>query len=115
MSVKRIVERRRKAGFNCKRCGGCCKGVEFINVYYEDRKRWERQGRKDLYNPRMLKEWADFGSSGLFKNKTSKRCPFLAKSKEGYYCRVYETRPDVCKYFPLNKTNAKELNCPGYN
>ena len=115
MSLKEVEKNRAMRGFSCKRCGNCCRGCGFINVYCEDKEKWKRHGLRHLYTKRMLEEWEDFGSSGLYKNKGSKRCPFLRFNRGKSACAINHVKPVVCRYFPLDRRNAKELDCRGYD
>lgn len=114
--VKEIEKKRPLQGFRCKRCGRCCFSLKNVDLCDKDIEIWERAGRLDLITPKMQDEWERFGSSGLFRNKTSKRCPFLRKvrNKKEYYCTLAELKPLLCRIFPVDKEHGKFCGCEGY-
>ena len=112
-----LEKSRKREGFECEQCGLCCFQTEHVDICLEDIKRWKSIGREDLFSDDMIKEWYYFGTSGLFRNEKTSRCPFLKKrlNKNEYYCNIQEIKPLFCRQFPQNKKNAKEFcNCPGY-
>lgn len=105
------------SGFKCKQCGGCCLAIDHADISKEDIELWKRAGREDLFTPDMISEWDYFGASGLFRNRSSFRCPFLRKKKNSnlYYCKIHGIKPIFCRRFPKDKEHAKELcNCHGF-
>ncbi len=111
------VEKKRAAlGFQCKRCARCCLSTDHIDICEKDLEGWKRAGRKDLTGKKMLAEWEQFGSSGLFKNRTSHRCPFIRKvrNKKEYYCTIYDVKPMFCRIFPCEKGHGVFCRCEGY-
>lgn len=115
--VIKLEMKREKEGFKCKRCGTCCLTTDHVDLCLEDIVRWEKAGRKDLYTPEMIIEWDFFGASGLFRNQTTSRCPFLRKvrGKDEYYCKIHDIKPLLCRQFPRDREHAKKLGCPGYD
>ena len=112
------IERKRSAqGFNCKRCGRCCLSTDHVDLCKKDIEGWERAGRRDLIDQKMLKEWEHFGSTGLFNNRTSRRCPFIRKvrNKNEHYCTIYDVRPLFCRIFPVEKGHGEFCRCEGYD
>ncbi len=110
------MEEKRK-GFKCKQCGKCCLTTSHADISKEDIDLWKNVGREDLYGPEMLEGWDYFGASGLFRNQSSFRCPFLRKKKnsEVYYCKIHNIKPIFCRQFPRDKKHAKEFcDCPGF-
>ena len=103
-------------GFKCIKCGQCCISQEYIDICEEDLSRWFEEGEFNLASEDMLFEWDYFGSSGIYKNATTSRCPFLRKvrGKNQYYCKIHHTKPITCQRFPLNPKHALGLGCPGY-
>jgi len=37
------------------------------------------------------------------------RCPFLIETDEGAACKIYSSRPMVCRVFPLMKRDLEEV------
>lgn len=105
--------------FECNQCGRCCLKPDYIAIEDEDRERFRAAGRHDLVAETMLDEWYGFGSSGLFRNRTTKRCPWLRKvrGEPRYYCSIYEVRPNVCRRFATERGQAHAeqfCQCPGF-
>jgi Fe-S-cluster containining protein len=87
-------------GENCPECGKVSKS----GVYY-----W--------LDPRMPKNW-------LAQLMGSPKCPFLKKiwNKDEYLCGINETKPEICREFPVLDSKEKTKNeaeciswgCEGY-
>ncbi len=115
-TVAGIEKKRTAQGFECKRCGRCCLSTDHVDLCTKDIERWERAGRRDLISQKMLKEWAYFGSTGLFKNRTTHRCPFIRKirNKKEHYCTIYDLRPLFCRIFPVEQGHGVFCRCEGW-
>jgi Fe-S-cluster containining protein len=88
----------------CKNCRICCIGTE-IRIYPEDIERWKKEDRLDI----LLSIDSLFGESrGLMKKDNNDECFFL--SKEGK-CNIQETKPTVCRKFPVSKKQAELFKC----
>ena len=116
-TVLEIERKRATLGFQCKRCGRCCLSTDHIDICEKDLEGWIRAGRTDLTNERMMLEWEHFGSSGLFHNRTSQRCPFIRKvrNKKEHYCTIYDVKPMFCRIFPCEKGHGLFCRCEGYD
>jgi Fe-S-cluster containining protein len=91
--------------FNCKQCGKCCKGKDFvIKATPEDIERWETQERQDILDYVSvidLESFEDFGVYDMFVDKEI--CPFLIEVKNGLYeCLIQNTKPLFCRNYPEN-------------
>jgi Fe-S-cluster containining protein len=110
------------AGFECKRCGYCCAELD-VDLCDVDVDRWWAEGREDIL------EWVqemvfggelvgyDFSINPQTGLPTARGiCHFRRKvrGKDEYYCRIYETRPLVCRGYPYNKEFAERTGCPGF-
>lgn len=83
--------------------------------------RWRSEGRSDIL------EWVGIvgdppshGGYDLWINPITGRegrCPWLKKLPNGdrYICRIYDTRPEECKNFPVHKEQMKhpDFSCRG--
>ena len=82
----------------CQHCGACCK-VDTNILALSDIKRWKREGREDiLKHVRIVSGYYPAG----FKEE---KCPFYDETKE-MKCLIEDTKPAVCRQFPLNKKHA---------
>ncbi|MDD5589222.1 MAG: YkgJ family cysteine cluster protein [Candidatus Nanoarchaeia archaeon] len=105
--------------FQCKQCGRCCMAQDHIDICEDDIKKWKNtKGYKWLCNSRMIIEWDYFGTSRLFRNLNTDKCPFLKKyrNKNKYYCKINSMKPKVCLDFPIDKKqyeNFKQNGCMG--
>lgn len=110
-------------GFLCKQCGRCCLDLDGFSTsaYPEDVARWRAEGREDIL------EWVDIfyycGQEGGYDIWISPvtgegvpRCPWLRKypKTEKYYCRIHDTKPKHCRDYPLDKKQALEHGCKGF-
>lgn len=104
---------RLRDSFACQQCGRCClKHGNCLQATDEDIEIWERTGRSDIL------EWVGVGGDlwiNQSTNKEASRCPWLRKlpGKNQYLCRIHETKPEICRNYPVTKEQAKEDGCPG--
>jgi hypothetical protein len=102
--IKSVYLGRKRDEFRCLRCGKCCK----LNtkVSESDAKRIGKLGYKNFLNGSSLK-------------RRGGNCMFLEEKNGFYTCRIYRSRPDVCRNWPFYKTFfgkltlAKTFSCPG--
>ena len=86
--------------FKCRHCGACCEVDTHNIVTLLDISRWKREGREDILKHVKLVD-------GIFPAGFKEdKCPFYDKSKEKNRCLIEETKPYVCRRFPLNKKHA---------
>lgn len=90
----------------CTRCGKCCTNESYVMTLAASAKdvaRWRREGRDDILRyaekvlPGLYDLWVDDGVE-------LSRCPFLRKDRGAatYRCRIYETRPETCRRYPVS-------------
>ncbi len=85
------------SSLKCLHCGACCT-VDTDIVKPSDVERWKAEGRRDILN--KIKMVGDF-PAGFKEDK----CPFYDKNLEKG-CLIEDTKPLVCRNFPLNKKHA---------
>ncbi len=94
----------------CRRCGACCLPGVFTLMKEDDIRRWKDQGRGDIL--RIIEEfgpvWAGDRMVSLHGANVKGGCVFLERGPGGCFCRIYETRPGVCRNF----TPGLSLFCP---
>ena len=101
-----------KNNFECKRCGKCCKGKEYlisIKATFKDIERWEKQNRLDIskYLEQEILDIESYESFGLIDflidpntDEQLDECPFLEKVKDNYYvCNIHDTKPTFCRNY----------------
>ena len=104
----------------CTQCGRCCTNPSFMKTLPatgDDVKRWRKGGRADILewcsvlgddaNP-----YADLWISPRTGDEAS-RCPFVRKirGQDRYTCTIYNTRPEVCRAYPISVDNMKAVDC----
>jgi Fe-S-cluster containining protein len=87
--------------FKCRRCADCCKYLT-IKLSKRDIKEIKRAGYKEEF----FMEFDTHIKSPVLKLQNY-RCVFLGKKKGKYYCKIYESRPKVCRQYPF--VNSSEL------
>lgn len=115
-------------GFACKRCGHCCNGLDdsFRNaVDREDVAAWVAAGRWDILRRVhiVLQEdepgrdrvaeyrvWVD-PATGDYHERS---CPWFGRDAGGSRCAIYALRPRYCRDFPVSRTHAEGVGCPGF-
>ncbi len=94
----------------CNSCGKCCTkyGGGGLSATQSELEFWEAH-RPDIY--RYVHDgqiWADPESGALLE-----RCPFLYQDPSGrqQLCRIYENRPDDCRYYPSTVSEMIRDQC----
>lgn len=108
--------------FSCRLCGQCCRSLDYrMEVTALDVARWREQGRNDIlkyvavYKRPGQKEtyriW-QMPETGQFVQG----CPFLYKipDKNQVVCRIQETKPAICRQYPLTRKHAVMTGCRGF-
>lgn len=98
----------------CTRCGWCCEHST-IAVSQSDILRWNRTKRKDiLIQISFIANYPKQGRAGFFITKTTQNpkqpCPFLLWEDGLAACSINDTKPRICKDFPISKPD--ERTCP---
>ena len=83
-----------KDEFVCDRsCVDCCKYLT-VKLTKKDISNIQKEGYDNFYDydshiKSPVLKWTDDG------------CPFLGKKKGKYYCKIYNSRPKVCRKYPF--------------
>ena len=88
----------------------------------DDVKRWRRQKRNDIlqyayiYGPKLSNDsWIPFADLWISPrtDESMRRCPFVRKVRgaDRYTCTIYETRPQVCRDYPIYVDHMKFVDC----
>jgi Fe-S-cluster containining protein len=97
---------------SCAQCGSCCKCFAII-IEEKDIQRWEKEDRKDI-----LKKCNLDIHDGWLRSTGEEycKCPWLKKDKitNKFYCKIHDTKPDICKNFPVRADQLKYVKCKGY-
>jgi Fe-S-cluster containining protein len=100
----------------CTRCGKCCEGLLLGSVHISaiDMEEWE--SHPATARGYFLSEWAEAGRIAdhieLWVSPSDgvepARCPWLRTGRKANICscRIHEVRPQVCRNFPLNASQA---------
>jgi len=66
----------------------------------EDIRRWETEGRRDILAHIRSNETLWAGDRIMTVRGTYlSTCVFLNRDREGFFCTIYETRPQVCRSY----------------
>lgn len=95
--------------FRCRKCGNCCRSVQ-VPITYSDIKRWKREQRWDILAEVrwMVDEKRNLELPVFIRSAINNVCPFLSRSNR---CKIYETRPRVCRDFPVLGREDKVNSC----
>ena len=94
-----------KDTFICKCCGLCCQKYT-VKLSDKDIKSLEKLG----FEKEEFAEPDDFDTKmGRYSLKRiNDQCIFLDKKGKKYFCKVYDSRPSICREYPFNE--SKEIN-----
>lgn len=108
---REIAEDIQEIGFECTRCGRCCRGTdedphtatvfpdEVREIQQETGESWEASARPMPFGVRTGQgetfEWA-------LQTKESGNCTFLETDGAHTRCTIYRTRPLLCRTYPFS-------------
>lgn len=98
--------------FECQKCGNCCRNTR-VNICYSDIERWKNERRWDILSQVgwVTYNKTDYLQLALLKTLPKNAvCPYLSESN---LCKIHETKPRVCKDFPICGTAEKLSLCKG--
>jgi len=85
-------------GFECTRCGECCKISPELS-------RTDIGRIKKLGHPE--EEFVDLAPDGKkYMQMKNGWCKFLKKNKKTYSCRIYGSHPGICRQYPVKLFNG---------
>ena len=100
----------------CTRCGKCCLSESYMGTLEAETKdveRWHREGRDDIlsYVVSVSDEVHDLWVKP--DGSECSRCPFVRKDRNAasYSCRIYATRPEVCRDYPNDYVQMQHDGC----
>jgi len=85
--IRQFIFRFKK--FKCLRCGQCCKLR--VKLSKEDIARIKKAGKND------------FVEEGSWLKRTNGYCQFLEIKKGKARCTIYNSRPEICRWWPVRK------------
>lgn len=103
----------------CTQCGRCCTYDRFmlsLQATAEDVQRWIEEGRDDILQYCDMITSPVTGADLWISPRTGNempRCPFVRKRRNLpiYDCRIYETRPEVCREYPKEVHHMQSVDC----
>lgn len=109
--------------FSCRRCGRCCRDLDYHGAFTEeDYQQLELAGRDDILvrvgiyphqkGTKRYRIWVRPGTRTLETD-----CPFLEhqSSRNQWRCRIHDVRPEICRQYPLSRKHAAMTGCPGFS
>ena len=79
----------------------------------DDMRRWREEGRKDIL--RHAAELPNIKGADLWIHPTTgvelTKCPFVRNSGSRYICKIYDTRPEVCRGYPYSYAQMVYVGC----
>jgi Fe-S-cluster containining protein len=100
--------------FTCQRCGRCCE--RDIKIYLDDIERWAKDVTINQIFPHLTVSDESMAMSLHLEREDGKCKMYDPASKE---CKIYNTRPIVCRAYPLMHDGSgfllRDEECPGLN
>lgn len=109
------------ADFVCRRCGHCCRKLEYRDgCTVADYRRWQELGRDDILrwvgtvrkDGRVVacRIWMVPGT-----NRFAETCPWLKRSadQDRFACTIHDERPTICRQYPGSRKHARMTGCRG--
>lgn len=101
--------------FSCRQCGRCCRSTfgATLRATWEDVLRWREQKREDILRHAYVFE--NLGADLWVDAKTQERlysCPFFETRNGRSLCRIHNTKPKICREFPLAWEKFECSLCP---
>jgi|APSaa5957512535_1039671.scaffolds.fasta_scaffold335231_2 Fe-S-cluster containining protein len=93
-----------KDNFECTKCGECCRPIVLLSE--EDIKRIEALGLTDFIDIDPLNEV----TTKILKQKNHV-CMFLERVGDEFKCKIYNSRPEICRQYPFNGGIKKIDDC----
>lgn len=92
--------------FLCQMTGKCCiHNLVILSPFDVFRMaKFLNRSAKDLFRERLLSYRINTHTGWMepiIRNMDTNYCPFLTKEEEKYVCGLYESRPVVCRIYPL--------------
>ena len=84
-----------KKSFRCERCGDCCKHITKIEK--EDIEKIKSLSYKES----DFVEEDPFDKEGFVLKIKDNKCIFLANNDKINFCKIYDSRPEVCRIYPF--------------
>ncbi|MFZ0241560.1 MAG: YkgJ family cysteine cluster protein [Desulfobacterales bacterium] len=108
--------------FNCRRCGHCCRNLDYSDELTEsDYRHWQGLGRTDILEKvhrvktasgtLVYRMWEKTGS-----DESASICPWLHKipTQNRWECLIHDVRPGICRQYPGSRKHADMTGCPGF-
>jgi Fe-S-cluster containining protein len=94
----------------CRKCAQCCRNYPFVELSESEIVLLEEATglRSDVFTNRKRKTIEEY----FLKFRENGYCYFLNEKNDTYTCRVYESRPDICRNFP--STIIQKKACHDY-
>lgn len=109
------------AGFQCRQCGRCCRTLDYHNeITPEDVQRWRDLGRKEILDWVGVNKVKGQPTYRIWihpaSGKLASPCPFLKvhSSSNRVSCRIHESKPAICRSYPMSRKHGLMTGCPGF-
>ena len=109
------------AGFSCRRCGHCCRTLDYRDgCSVADYRRWQELGRTDILRwVGVVREKGKIAVCRIWMvpgtNRFADVCPWLKRADDPnrYICMIHDVRPAVCRQYPGSRKHARMTGCRG--
>jgi Fe-S-cluster containining protein len=99
----------------CTRCGKCCLNDDYMSTLSFDRTdvaRWRKQGARTFCST-SGRSFREYDAWIKPDGSDCTRCPFARKDAGAatHKCRIYDTRPQVCRDYPSSYAQMEFVGC----
>ncbi len=109
------------ADFICKRCGHCCRTLDYRDGCTLDDYRWWRElGRTDILQwVGTVREHGRVVACRIWMvpgtNRFAEGCPWLKRDADQnrFICTIHDLRPTICRQYPGSRKHARLTGCRG--
>lgn len=110
------------ADFNCRRCGRCCRCLDYHDqCSVQDVRRWRLTGRHELIaRARPVRKGGRIDHYRIWTSLDGKilrqTCPWLKPTTgSAMICSIQDHKPEICRQYPGSRKHALMTGCLGFD
>ena len=110
------------ADFHCRRCGQCCRSLDYHDqCTVADVRKWRLSGRHELIaRARPVLRGGRIDHYRIWTSAdgktTRKTCPWLRPVKgDRFICSIQKDKPKICTEYPGSRKHGRMTGCAGFS